>query len=465
MQQNQQLPTGMFQEDAEKIQRRRALLASVMAQAQPRQGQMVGGQYIRGNGLGQVAALVVGALMGKDNTTEMEEAARARYQQSLRDGLTGYFDQRDGRAGGVMNDQQVQNLMENDVAPQLAEPIKANPREAVIGALSSRHPELQALGQADLTRTQKSGVEVKDLLAYADPKTIPQLLAGGAAAFKPKQGKVSTEDVSIGNGLWQTYETDEYGRVQLDKPLGQPFAKRATASDTNVTVGGGGDAVPKDLAKALPDRFERLQTAATTAVQQIQSADRIERLATDPQIIAGALAQPQLFVQSVAAKLGFTGPDGVAKTQALFREAAQATLATVKQLPGAISEKELPFLAASAAGQMDFTPEAIAHIARLQKAAAHNTLMHTYRNYESASQLAGGDAYQKAYPLPMQGSYRLDPKVYDVGETNMATVREVPGGGSATLQGAPAANPSAQKGTAANPLTWEEYMARQRGGR
>ncbi len=460
MQQNQQMPYGMFQDDAEKIQRRRALLAGVMAQAQPRQGQMVGGHYIRGNGLGQVAALIAGAMMGKDKTPEMEEAARARYQQSLRQGLTGYFDQRDGRAGGVMDDQQAQNLMENDVAPQLAEPIKANPREAVIGAMSSRHPELQALGTADLTRMQKSGVDVKDLLAYVDPKAIPQLLAGGTAAFKPKQGKVSTEDVSIGNGMWQTFETDEYGRVQQDKPLGQPFAKRATASDTTVTVGGG-DAVPRDLAKALPDRFERLQTTATTAVQQIQSADRIERLATDPQIVAGALAQPQLFAQSIAAKLGFTGSDGVAKTQALFREAAQATLATVKQLPGAISEKELPFLAGAAAGQMDFTPEAIAHIARLQKAAAHNTLMQTYRNYDSASQLDGGEAYQKAYPLPMQGSYQLDPKVYEVGETNMAAVRDVPGGDKQK----PAANPSAQKGTAANPLTWDEYMARQRGGR
>lgn len=460
MQQNQQPPTGMFQEDAEKIQRRRALLAGVMAQAQPRQGQMVGGQYIRGNGLGQVAALIAGAMMGKDNTPEMEETARARYQQSLREGLTGYFDQRDGRAGGVMDDQQAQNLMENDIAPQLAEPIKANPHEAVIGAMSSRHPELQALGTADLTRMQKSGVDVKDLLAYADPKAIPQLLAGGVKAFKPKQGKISTEDVSIGNGMWQTFETDEYGRVLQDKPLGQPFAKRATASDTNVTVGGG-DAVPRDLAKALPDRFERLQTTATTAVQQIQSADRIERLATDPQIVAGALAQPQLFAQSIAAKLGFTGSDGVAKTQALFREAAQATLATVKQLPGAISEKELPFLAGAAAGQMDFTPEAIAHIARLQKAAAHNTLMQTYRNYDSASQLGGGEAYQKAYPLPMQGSYQLDPKVYEVGETNMAAVRDVPGGAKQT----PAADPSAQKGTAANPLTWDEYRARQRGGR
>jgi hypothetical protein len=458
--QNQQMPYGMFQDDAAKIQRRRELLAGVMAQAQPRQGQMVGGQYIRGNGLGQVAALIAGAMMGKDKTPEMEETARARYQQSLREGLTGYLDQRNGRAGGVMDDQQAQNLMENDIAPQLAEPIKANPREAVIGAMSSRHPELRALGTADLTHMQKSGVDVKDLLAYTDPKAIPQLLAGGTAAFQPKQGKVSTEDVSIGNGMWQTFETDEYGRVLQDKPLGQPFAKRATASDTTVTVGGG-DAVPKDLAKALPDRFERLQTTATTAVQQIQSADRIERLATDPQIVAGALAQPQLFAQSIAAKLGFTGSDGVAKTQALFREAAQATLATVKQLPGAISEKELPFLAGAAAGQMDFTPEAIAHIARLQKAAAHNTLMQTYRNYDSASQLAGGEAYQKAYPLPMQGSYQLDPKVYEVGETNMAAVRDVPGGAKQT----PAANPSAQKGTAANPLTWDEYMARQRGGR
>jgi len=280
----------------------------------------------------------------------------------------------------------------------------------------------------------KASVDLKDLLPYTDPESIPQLLAQGPGAFRPKVGKLSVEDVSVGDGLWQAFEVGADGRVDMQRPVGKPFSKRPTASSVSV---GTGDSMPKELAKAQPEIFKEARANAAAAIRQIQTSDRIERLAQDPAIIAGALAKPHLFVANLAAKLGFAGADGVTKTQTLFREMAQATLANVKQLPGPISEKELPFLEASSAGQIEFTPEAILRIARLQKAVAHNMLMDTYAMYKANSELPGGDLYSKAFPLPRQGSYYLDPTVYDV-QDNIATLRDsVPAQGGSQAPAGP----------------------------
>lgn len=437
--QGQQLPQGMFVEDAQAIQRRRAALAGIMAQAAPQQGRMVGGRYIRGNGLSQIAALIAGA-MSKDNTSQMETDARAKYQADLRGGMEDYFTQRDGRSG-AMNDQQAGDLMERDMAPILPEPVAADPRQAVIGAMSSRHPELRALGQADLTRMGARGglADVKELLPYVNPSAIPALIKGGVGAFQPKTGKMDVTDVSIGNGQWQSFETGPDGRVDMTKPIGEPFAKKPTASVTHVTLPG---AVPEPLAKAQPKNFEEIRGTAQSAIRQVQSADRLEKLAADPQIISGALAKPELFLTSLATRLGFTGPDAASKTQAMLREMAQGTLSNVKMLPGPLSEKELPFLEAATSGQIEFTPEVLLHIARLQKVAAHNSLMDAYQLFESNSKLPGGDAYAQAYRLPRQGSYQLDPSVYSVDEGNFATLAPAAGIGAKPARPQPTA-PSA----------------------
>lgn len=411
------------------IDRKRAIAQALLQSGMtPRQGQMVSGHYVAPGLLGALSQAVQafgGMAMGKDLDQQQAGVAEA-YNKRLSEGLDKFLRTREGAPGEVMTDQQAADLMGNDVAPQLAEPVKADPRRAVLEAMTSGLQPLQQIGQMELQEMLKQkggGLTVKDLLPYANPESIPQLLTQGAGAFQPKAGKREVQDVSIGGGQWQSFEVGPDGRVDMQRPIGQPFSKRPTASDISLT---NGDGVPKDLAKAQPEIFKETRGQAQSAIRQIQTSDRIERLAQDPQIVAGALARPELLLQSLGAKLGFTGPEAATKTQAMMRELAQATLANVKQLPGPLSEKELPFLEAASAGQIEFTPEAILRIARLQKAAAHNALMDAYSVYKSNVGLAGGEAYQKAYPLPRQGGYQLDPSIYDVDEGNMATLRDIP---------------------------------------
>lgn len=55
-----------------------------------------------------------------------------------------------------MTEGQVADLFHNNVAPQLAEPVQADPRRAVIEAMASQYPELQAIGMADMQAQAKA---------------------------------------------------------------------------------------------------------------------------------------------------------------------------------------------------------------------------------------------------------------------------------------------------------------------
>lgn len=327
MPQNQQLPTGMFQEDAQKIQRRRALLASVMAQAQPRQGQMVGGHYIRGNGLGQVAALIAGAVMNKNQTEEMEKEARARYQQSLRDGLTGYFDRRDGRPGEVMNDQQAEALMRDDVAPTLAEPVKADPRQAVIEALSSQHPILQQLGAQDLGRMGPKQLDPRFIKEhegqfYDLSSGTPKLLGG--AAYGPTE--------TIGGDLYQRSPSGKL--VKLDN------APKISTTINNAPTNAGAKAYLEAVGKGIGPGGEGRKDAEAARTSLRSSVEALTALNDGARM---GIAEPALQVaRKLAAQAGFAQAE-TAPTELLAMVFRKSVFDDLGSLGAQISDSDRNF--------------------------------------------------------------------------------------------------------------------------
>jgi hypothetical protein len=446
MQQNQQLPTGMFQEDAEKIQRRRALLASVMAQAQPRQGQMVGGQYIRGNGLGQVAALVAGAMMGKDKTPDMEEAARARYQQSLRDSLTGYFDKRDGRAGEVMDDQQAQNLMENDVAPQLAEPVKANPREAVIGALSSRHPELQALGQADLGRMGPKQLDPRFIKEYEG-----QFFDLSSGKPVPLGGARFGETTTINGDLYQVGPNGQLRKLDNAPKI----------SVHNIPAAAGQTEYEKAVGKAIAPGGDARKDAEAARTGLRSSVEALTAIKDGAKM---GIAEPALqVVRKLAAQAGFPQAE-TAPTETLSMVLKQSIFNDLGGLGAQISDGDRSFV-------QDFTGDITKDPAALKRMLALRIAGQMQRAIDYNKQVDSFSEKSNDPFIKQEARRDLNITIPDNDVANM--VDNILQGRESTTglphlqgpRGAPAANPSAQKGTAANPLTWEEYMARQRGSR
>lgn len=449
--QNQQMPYGMFQDDAEKIQRRRALLADVMAQAQPRQGQMVGGQYIRGNGLGQVAALIAGAMMGKDKTPEMEETARARYQQSLREGLTGYFDQRDGRAGGVMDDQQAQNLMENDIAPQLPEPIKANPREAVIGAMSSRHPELQALGTADLGRMGPKQPDPRFIKEYQG-----QFFDLSSGTPVPLGGAQFGETTTIDGDLYQRGPNGQLRKLDNAPKI----------SVNNHPAGAGQTEYEKAVGKAIAPGGDARKDAEAARTGLRSSVEALTAIKDGAKM---GIAEPALqVVRKLAAQAGFPQAD-TAPTETLSMVLKQSIFNDLGGLGAQISDGDRAFV-------QDFTGDITKDPVALKRMLALRIAGQMQRSIDYNKQVDSFSEKSNDPFIRQEARRDLNITIPDNEVANMVDnilqgresttgLPHLQGPRGAAPSGMPAANPSAPKGTAANPLTWDEYMARQRGGR
>lgn len=353
--QGQQLPQGMFVEDAQAIQRRRAALAGIMAQAAPQQGRMVGGRYIRGNGLSQIAALIAGA-MSKDNTSQMETDARAKYQADLRGGMEDYFTQRNGRSG-AMNDQQALDLMENDQAPILPEPITADPRAAVVKAMSSRHPELQKIGIADFERM--NGPKARDIKEAGG-----QFFDLSSGKPVPLGGVEYGDTLTIGGDLYQRgpggqlKKLDNAPKITLNNlPPAAGMKKYQEKLGESLAPGGASSEAAAAAQESLASSVEALQAVNDGAKQGI--------------------AEPALqVVRKLGAQLGIPNA-ATAPTDALSAALKGSVFKSLGGLGAQISNSDRDFVM-SFAGDLTTDPFALKRMlaisiaSQMKKIARHN---------------------------------------------------------------------------------------------
>jgi hypothetical protein len=447
------MPFDLEAQNQEIMQKRALQQALAQRALAPQQGQMIGKHYV-GPGLGGIISALGNAAVSRFAGAQADAAQKsldANRGQQLSSELRSYLDQRSGAPGQVMNDQQAAALMQGDQAPQLAEPVQANPREAIVRAMSSRLPELQAIGKADfgslnrkpefkdhltqdgtLVRVGEGG-EVKTLGNFAKPKDkFSDPYMGQGADGQPillKRNLATNEVEPVDKGVKVTTNVDTKGEL--------------------AALQAGGKQVPEVLAKSRDD----IMNAQST----LQSAQRLEALAKDPAVKVGFAAGPAGVLNSLSTALGLTGPDAAAKTQAVMSEMANQTLNQVKRLPGAITEKERPFLEQAAAGKLDYTPEAIQHLAGLAQMAAHNIIIAANEQYNGALRFPGAGEVSAMYPLPPI-HHTLDPEKFKEGARGRVSFSDAYSGGGAGSKG----NSSALRGSAENPLTYEEYLQRKR---
>lgn len=222
----------------------------------------------------------------------------------------------------------------------------------------------------------------------------------------------------------------------------------------------GESATTKAYAAKGPEVAEKSRDTALAAQKAIEAANRIYTLAEDPMVITGFGANQLAGIASLGTKMGFSGPEAAAKTQEMLTNMAKGTLAAVKDLPGAITEKERPFLAQAAAGELSYTPEAIKRVAQITASVAHNQFMAARRQHAGAAAQPGSQA-TVMYPFP-EMHHNLPGTEADFPQRG--TGADVSLAGTTPMAGKPQAAP---KGTAENPMTMEEYQAalKARGGR
>lgn len=230
---------------------------------------------------------------------------------------------------------------------------------------------------------------------------------------------------------------------------------------TEIRMGAEEKAIDKAVGGKLPDIFEKSANTIQQAAQSQQAADRILKLAQDPEVITGFGADSRRFLASAASFFNFTGPDAVSKTQAMLSHIAEQTLDASIDLKGAITEKEWPRLAQARAGEISYSPAALQELAHIARAKEHNKMILAMRQRNAAAtrnESAAGLA--SLYPIPQVLELDFPPELYE--RMGDGTVRYK---GSVQALLAKAASPKPQKQSPAEIQAEIERLERELGMR
>lgn len=346
---------------------------------------------------------------------QVQEAELARkMQQDLMGSATAYMDRRDGKAGETMSDEQTAALMGQDQAPQLAEPVKADPRAALVQAMASQHPELQRMAQLDaqMLMKKKEGPGFKD---HTVDGRVVRVYDDGRAQELTQKEKDQWEDGTMINPA-----TGKTEAIQRNKATGQ--VKTPFGGGTNVTVGGATTVFDKKqdeyMAKETSEIAKKARNDVVDSVSALKNSQQLLGLLDKGELFTGAGAEIKLNVARVASALGVKDYDEkIGDTQAVISQLANATLDTVKRLPGAITEKERPFLEQAAAGQITWTPETLKRLALVNQAMQHNYMLQSMNDYRNSNDRMGD--YKGLHSMPTF-SYKADSRLQYDPETGVA---------------------------------------------
>lgn len=379
------------------------------------------GTKITGNtGLQQALAQLATAYVLKNSGKDLDAATAKNqqdYQSELGGALEGYLRKKEGMPA--------QELEEGLQGPTTTG-IPADQRGAILSAMASKFPEMQAIGKAEFGQLGKK------------PGFKEHLTQDGSLIRSYDDGKVT----SLGNF---SKPKDKWSEpYSISGADGQPILVKKNLTTNEIEPVDKGVKVTTNIGdgnkEALKNTSEVLKGAREEQLlgrKALQSAERIEKLAQDPDVITGFAAGPLQGFQSAATKLGFVGPESSAKSQALVSELAQQTLGAQQHLKGPTSDKDIAFLKEAAAGNVSYTPEALQYLAGLAKAAAHNQMLEAREQWESAATVKGADEIVKLYPQPSLGTWGMDPSQFE--ETANGRIR-YKGGPSTTPRG-PAPTP------------------------
>jgi hypothetical protein len=214
------------------IARRRQLMAAMQGQNMQTGIQGSG----RGNTIGQALAKVATAYLLAKNAKELagEEATnRDQYQQALQGELGSYITTRDGSGP-----QEMQGPLEpgqEDVPRPMLPGSPGNPREAVVRAMASQFPELQAIGKAEFGGLKKDQMTAKDMAGLAE-KFTPQSITAYAQSGNPSVLRLLPKQHVVANSI---VNADQYGE---QKPTEQGYFGETFGPDERVN----GEVIQRD---------------------------------------------------------------------------------------------------------------------------------------------------------------------------------------------------------------------------
>lgn len=293
-----------------------------------------------------IANALLGMKMGSDASTGVTDVISQR-QHALATAMQNYMDTAQGRpatATPYATDNPFGEDLPKDynVSPAVA----ADPRKALVDALSSQFPEMQQLGQSVIQSQLKSQVTAKDLLPYLKRGDIPAAISGvpvtsdmmapdlktvGNVAFDPDTLKVQHLDggasnlVNIGGDLYQTNPTTG----QLQK-LDNATKISVNASPTIV----GQRAGLGEFYKNAANQIQTLGQTAQKAQEMQQSLAQLQELDKGG-VYSNATSGPITFISNLAQAVGIpTDPSKLGNTEAYNAVVNQVWQNLVSQMGG-----------------------------------------------------------------------------------------------------------------------------------
>lgn len=315
-----------------------------------------------------------------------DEAAFQRQEQgALGEELKNYLRQRQG-SSGALDQQGAAQLMfgDNDAAVQaLPEPVQANPRAALEKALSSRFPQMQQIGMADMASVGKPA------------KTAEHVVNGNLV--RTTEGQPGAQVL----GTWEKPQEkwSEPYPLEANNPQSKLVQKnsvtgqlRAVDNGTtvNVDTGKGTEKRATEIASAQMKDLSGMREAAQSSATTLDKLTQAE-LDFANGVKSGITADVGMVLAKVGQAFGMEADPTVANTESFRAQLANLVYADIKNLGSGtgVSNTDLLFAKQGAGADPLTSPEGMQRLLRLAKVAHANKLAGYEDQLGKFSQLKG----------------------------------------------------------------------------
>lgn len=332
------------------LARRQKLLDAMQ---QSNLGSPIQGQYGLAQALAKIGTAYFLNKSGKDVDAAQAQTSKD-YSTALDGELNDYLQRRSGTPGQTLSDDQASALMNDNVDPgALREPVKADPRGAVVRAMTSRFPEMQKLGGAEFQGLvkQEAPLTPKDLLTLNgfDPKSrLTAAMGGGLQALQPESefmnvdGRVvdKRDPTKVAADYRERYgetfviDGDRYqmdSRGQLKKLDNAP---KVTVNSSTRVINAGQKAGMEQWAKGAADTVKALGEQARAAEGALTSLSQLEALSNSG-TFTGPTSGPAMWLGQLANAAGMrVDPNKLSNSEAFNSVAADAAQKIIGQYGG-----------------------------------------------------------------------------------------------------------------------------------
>lgn len=408
---------GDFDTQSASIARRRKVMDALLAKNKVGDGKMVNGYYVAPHWTEAVAELGTAYLARKKGKElDAEEAdLNSRERAGLGDAVQQYLEKKNGYEKSVETQGPTQD---GASLPDHMETQAADPKTAMIEAMTSRYKPLQDVGREDMAAMSKGkapALTMKDMLGlgdYSPESRRAAALAGDPSMLEAAKGKAHVINGKLvretGDGATEigNYE-DKFGtvgQIGTDPTTGKPILGQLEVGSGKASyVPGGGAVVNVDTGKKAAEAFgtagadlvmKNLGEGATAAKKAQQSYEIFKNAHTlMGDVKGGTGADLILSAKKIAQQLGVPIDQSVTSTEQVGAALGQAVLDNSKALGtgNGFTDKDRDFLEKIVMGKLTLDAQSLKRAVNLGITSNLNAMRDHQKKLEKAVAIRGAD--------------------------------------------------------------------------